>query len=50
MKVIIVDIETMVEFFLCTCYDPQLDEWHEFEVNKNFEHLNKMVDYFEKNH
>lgn len=48
MQVIIVDIETMVEFFLCTCYDPQLDEWHEFEVNKNYNHIDKMVKYFEE--
>ena len=48
MQVIIVDIETMVEFFLCTCYDPQLNEWHEFEVRKKVDHIDKMVKYFEE--
>ena len=48
MQVVITDIETMAEFFLCTCYDPQLDEWHEFEVNKNSNHIDKMVKYFEE--
>jgi hypothetical protein len=48
MQVIITDIETMVEFFLCTCYDPQLDEWQEFEINKNCNTVDKMVRYFEE--
>ena len=48
MQVIVTDIETMVEFFLCTCYDPQLDEWQEFEINKNCNHIDKMVRYFEE--
>ncbi len=48
LPVIIVDIETMAEFFLCTCYDPQLNEWNEFEVNKNHDHIIQMVHYFEK--
>jgi DNA polymerase elongation subunit (family B) len=48
MQVIVTDIETMVEFFLCTCYDPQLDEWQEFEVNKNCNHIDQMVRYFEQ--
>ena len=48
IKVIITDIETMKEYFLCVCYDPQLDEWHEFEVGKGINTLDKMVSYFEK--
>ena len=48
MQVIVTDIETMVEFFLCACYDPQLDEWQEFEINKNCNHVDKMVRYFEE--
>lgn len=48
MQVIVTDIETMVEFFLCTCYDPQLDEWQEFEINKNCNQVDKMVRYFEE--
>lgn len=48
MKVIIADIETMVEYFLCTCYDPQLDEWHEFECNAWTNNIDNMVRYFEE--
>ena len=48
MKVIITDIETLKEYFLCTCYDPELDEWHDFKVNKSTNTLDVMVLYFEK--
>jgi hypothetical protein len=48
MRVIIADIETMVEYFLCTCYDPQLDEWHEFECNAWTNNIDSMVRYFEE--
>lgn len=47
LPVIIVDIETMVEYFLCTCYDPQLDEWYEFDVGEEGDNLEKMVEYFD---
>lgn len=49
MNVIISDIETMAEYFLCTCYDPQLDEWHEFQLSKWDNDLDKMISYFESN-
>jgi hypothetical protein len=49
MNVIITDIETMVEYFLCTCYDPQLDEWHEFQLSKWDNDLDKMISYFDSN-
>jgi hypothetical protein len=48
MKVIITDIETLKEYFLCTCYDAELDEWRDFKVNKNTNTLDGMVSYFEK--
>lgn len=47
LPVIICDIETMVEYFLCTCYDPQLDEWYEFDVGEERDNLEKMVEYFD---
>ena len=48
MQVIVVDIETLKEYFLCTCYDPQLNEWHEFEVSRWVNTIDRMVSYFEK--
>jgi DNA polymerase elongation subunit (family B) len=45
--VIITDIETMLEYFLCVCYDPQNDKWHEFEVSKWKNTLDMMVHYFD---
>ena len=47
LPVIICDIETLIEHFLCTCYDPQLDEWYEFEVCEETYNLEKMVEYFD---
>ena len=46
--VIITDIETMKEYFLCVCYDPQKEEWHNFEVNRWKNTVDKMVLYFEE--
>ena len=34
MDVLIYDIETMKELFLIVIYNPQLDEYKEFEVSK----------------
>jgi len=48
LPVIITDIETMKEYFLCVCYDPQKEEWHNFEVSKWKNTLDKMVLYFEE--
>lgn len=48
MKVVISDIETMSEYFLCVCYDPQLDEWHKFECNRWKNSIDAMVRYFEE--
>ena len=48
LPVIITDIETMKEYFLCVCYDPQKEEWHNFEVSRWKNTLDKMVLYFEE--
>jgi hypothetical protein len=48
MKVIITDIETMAEFFLCGCYDPQTGIYHNFELNKNKNQLDAMIRFFEE--
>jgi len=48
MKVIVTDIETMSEFFLCSCYDPQTQQWHDFELNKNKNQLDIMIRFFEE--
>tara|TARA_B110000503_G_scaffold94145_1_gene141909 strand:- start:3166 stop:5118 length:1953 start_codon:yes stop_codon:yes gene_type:complete len=48
MKVIITDIETMAEFFLCSCYDPQTQQWYDFELNKNKNQLDSMIRFFEE--
>jgi hypothetical protein len=38
----------MKEYFLCVCYDPQKEEWHNFEVSRWKNTLDKMVLYFEE--
>jgi hypothetical protein len=48
LPVIITDIETMKEYFLCVCYDPQKEEWHNFEVSRWKNTLDKMILYFEE--
>jgi hypothetical protein len=48
MKVIVTDIETMAEFFLCSCYDPQTQQWYDFELNKNKNQLDGMIRFFEE--
>lgn len=50
MKVIVTDIETMAEFFLCGCYDPQTGIYHNFELNKNKNQLDAMISFFEEKH
>jgi hypothetical protein len=49
MNVIITDIETMEEFFLCTCYNPQKDIWWEFEINQWKDNIYGMIKFFEEN-
>jgi hypothetical protein len=48
MKVIITDIETLLEYFLCVCYDPQTDKYHTFEVSRWKNTLDNMVIFFEQ--
>ena len=48
MKIIVTDIETLAEYFLCSCYDPEEDEWKEFEVSKWVNQTSGMVKYFEE--
>lgn len=48
MNVIITDIETMAEYFLCCCYDPQLNKWRNFEVSRSKNTLDDMLRYFEE--
>lgn len=47
IPVIIADLETYLEIFLCVCYDPQKDEWHIFEVSKRKNDLDKLAKYIE---
>jgi hypothetical protein len=43
MKVFIYDIETMQEFFLIGLLDPQTNEYHEFEVSRWSNSLDKFI-------
>jgi len=45
--VIIADLETYFEIFLCVCYDPQEDKWYRFAVSKWKNDLDKLVKYIE---
>ena len=45
--VIISDLETLSEIFLCMCYDPQEDKWNRFEVSRRMNQLDGMITYFE---
>jgi hypothetical protein len=48
MKVLVTDIETMAEYFLCLCYDPQTNKYHKFEVSRWKNSLDKMARFFEE--
>lgn len=48
MKILIYDIETFKEMFLCTIYNPQTEEFYEFCVNKNNNELDQLVDFIYK--
>ena len=45
MKILVYDIETFKEMFLCTIYNPQTEEFHEFCVNKNNNELDQLIDF-----
>ena len=46
-SVIISDLETLLEMFLCVCYDPQEDKWHRFEVSRRKNQLDGLINYVE---
>ncbi len=48
MNVIVTDIETMAEYFLCLCYDAQTNKYRKFEVSRWKNTLDRMVRYFEE--
>jgi len=46
--IIVSDLETYLEMFLCMCYDPQENEWHRFEVSAWKNELDGMIKYIEE--
>ena len=48
MNVIVTDIETMAEYFLCVCYDPQTNKYRKFEVSRWKNTIDRMARYFEE--
>ena len=50
MNVIVTDIETMAEYFLCVCYDPQTNKYRKFEVSRWKNTLDRMARNFEEKH
>ena len=47
MNVLIYDIETMQELFLVCIYNPDTQQWHEFQVSKNVNQLDGFVRFTE---
>jgi len=47
MKILIYDIETMQELFLVCIYNPDTQQWHEFQVSKNVNQLDGFVRFTE---
>lgn len=45
MKVIVSDLETLLEIFLCCCYNPQEDKWYRFEVSRRKNQIDSLVNY-----
>ena len=43
MNVLIYDIETMQEMFLICIYNPETQQWHEFQVSKNANELDSFM-------
>ena len=48
-KVQIFDIETLVEQFLATFYNPETQQWKEFSINRNENQLFELVNYLNEN-
>ena len=46
-KIVIADLETMLELFLCCCYDSQEDRWYRFEVSRRKNQIDALVNYVE---
>ena len=47
MKVVISDLETLLEIFLCMCYDPEEKRWYKFEVSREKNELDELIWYIE---
>ena len=47
MNVLIYDIETMQELFLICIYNPDTQQWHEFQVSKNANQLDSFIKFTE---
>ena len=47
MKIVVYDIETMQELFLVCIYNPETQQWHEFQVSKNTNQLDAFVRFIE---
>ncbi len=47
MNVLIYDIETMQELFLICIYNPETDQWHEFQVSSNINQLDAFARFAE---
>ena len=47
MNVLIYDIETMQELFLVCLYNPDTQQWHEFQVSKNTNQIDSFVRFIE---
>jgi len=48
MNVLIYDIETMQELFLICIYNPDTQQWHEFQVSKNTNQIDAFVRFAEQ--
>jgi hypothetical protein len=47
MNILIYDIETMQELFLVCLYNPETQQWHEFQVSKNTNQIDSFVRFIE---
>jgi hypothetical protein len=47
MNILIYDIETMQELFLVCIYNPETQQWHEFQVSKNTNQIDAFVRFTE---
>lgn len=47
-SVVVCDIETIKSFFLVVAYDPELNEWFEFEVSKRKCQIDSFINFYER--